>query len=200
MRPAHILLLDDHPMFRAGMRMVLDAALSGVTIFEAGATQEAMHSGPDEIDMVLLDVKLIGLSGLDSIALLKRKWPMATIVMLSAEDHPETVSLALTNGATAFVSKAEPAEKIIETVTLVLQGNYSQAAPVLRDDSVRRLTPRQCEVLELLHQGLSNKLIARRLSLSDNTVRRHVQGILEFFGVASRAEAVFAAHYQGQIN
>jgi len=62
------------------------------------------------------------------------------------------------------------------------------------------MTPRQCEVLNLLHQGLSNKLIARQLSLSDNTVRRHVQDILEFFQVGSRAEAVFAARSQGLVN
>jgi DNA-binding NarL/FixJ family response regulator len=62
---------------------------------------------------------------------------------------------------------------------------------------VKCLTPRQCEVLDLLHKGLSNKQIARQLSLSDNTVRRHVQDILEYFQVASRAEAVFAARNQG---
>jgi DNA-binding NarL/FixJ family response regulator len=64
----------------------------------------------------------------------------------------------------------------------------------------QRLTPRQCEVLDLLHRGLSNKLIARQLALSDNTVRRHVQDILEYFGVASRAEATYEARRQGLVS
>jgi len=81
----------------------------------------------------------------------------------------------------------------VQAIRAVLQGT-SAALPLSADSGAgRRLTPRQCEVLDLLSQGLSNKLVARRLSLSDNTVRRHVQDILEFFDVGSRAEAVVAA-------
>ena len=106
------------------------------------------------------------------------------------------VRLALARGAAGFVSKAQTAAKIIESIHLVLRGHISGPSPQAGDAGQQRLTPRQCEVLELLHQGLSNKLIARQLSLSDNTVRRHVQGILEYFQVSSRAEAVFAAQRQ----
>lgn len=194
-----VLLIDDHAMFRAGLSMVISAAIPGTKIVEAGSLDEAMSSTPDDVDVVLLDIKLNGLSGLEGIGLLKRKWPLTPILMLSSHDEPETVRLALARGAAGFVSKAETAEKIVEAIHLVLRGHFSALSPATSSPALRRLTPRQCEVLDLLHQGLSNKLIARQLSLSDNTVRRHVQDILEFFEVVSRAEAVFAARRQGLV-
>jgi DNA-binding NarL/FixJ family response regulator len=194
-----ILLIDDHAMFRSGLGMVIKAGLPGAEISEAGSLDEAINSAPDSIDVVLLDIQLKGLNGLEGIALLKRRWPLAPILMLSSQDEPETVSLALSRGATAFVSKSESAEKIVETLRLFLRGEFPAFQPTAGNTPSQRLTPRQCEVLDLLHQGLSNKLIARRLSLSENTVRRHVQDILAFFGVTNRSEAVFEARRQALV-
>ncbi|MFA5824607.1 MAG: response regulator transcription factor [Gallionellaceae bacterium] len=196
MTAPRILLIDDHAMFRSGLRMVLNTGMPGTEIFEASSLGGAIDGAPDKVDLVLLDINLNGLNGLEGIALLKRKWPSVAILMLSSQDEPETVRLALARGATGFVSKAETAEKIIASVDLALRGELSELTPSTHDAAQRCLTPRQLEVLDLLHQGLSNKLIARQLDLSDNTVRRHVQAILEFFEVASRAEAVFAARNQ----
>ena len=193
MQSPRILLIDDHAMFRAGLSLVISAAIPDANIVEAGSLDEAMSNTSDGIDVVLLDIKLNGLSGLECIALLKRRWPLTPILMLSSHDEPETVRLALARGADGFVSKAETAEKIVAAIHLVLLGHSPEFSPGASSSTPRRLTPRQCEVLNLLHQGLSNKLIARQLSLSDNTVRRHVQDILEFFQVGSRSEAVFAA-------
>jgi DNA-binding NarL/FixJ family response regulator len=183
--------------------MVLEAGRPGTEIFEAGALDEAMSRAPDNLDVVLLDIHLNGLNGLEGIALLQRKWPLVPILMLSSQDEPETVNTALARGAAGFISKSETAEKIVETITQVLCGHFSSGfsglSPEAQRSTQRRLTPRQCEVLNLLHQGLSNKLIARQLALSDNTVRRHVQDILEYLQVSSRAEAVFAARQQGLI-
>ena len=200
MSATRILLIDDHAMFRAGLSMVLSAGIPGTEIVEAGSMNEAIDGIPDTVDVVLLDIKLNGPSGLEGIPLLKQKWPQVPILMLSSQDEPETVRLALARGATGFVSKAETAEKIIASINLVLRGEFPVLSPITNSTPQQRLTPRQCEVLGLLHQGLSNKLIARQLSLSDNTVRRHVQDILEFFKVASRAEAVFTARGRGLIS
>lgn len=194
-----ILLIDDHAMFRTGLRLVLNSGIPDVEIVEACSLDAVMCSTVDFIDVVLLDIKLPGLNGLEGIALLKRKWPQAPILMLSSQDEPEIRRLALARGAAGFISKAETADSIIDTLHLVLRGHFSGLAPEASSTTLRCLTPRQCEVLNLLHQGLSNKLIARQLALSDNTVRRHVQDILEFFQVVSRAEAVFAARHQGLI-
>lgn len=187
-----ILLIDDHAMFRTGLSMVVTMAMPQSVIFQASSVDEALSTAPDNIHIVLLDIKLNGRSGLEDIALVKRKWPQVPVLMLSSQDEPETARLALLRGAAAFVSKAETAEKIIEVIKQLLQGDGAQSAPATHSDD-RRLTVRQREVLELLHHGLSNKLIARELDLSENTVRRHVQGLLEYFKAVSRAEAVFAA-------
>jgi len=196
MNAPHVLLIDDHAMFRSGLKMLISAAVTGSVIHEAGSLQDAIDNTPEGVDVVLLDINLRGLSGLEGIELLKRKWPLAPVLMLSSQSEPETVRLALARGAAGFISKAETADHIVQAIGRALQGSTA-ALPDPGDVSIaRRLTPRQCEVLDLLNQGLSNKLMARRLALSDNTVRRHVQDILEFFDVGSRAEAVAAARQQ----
>ena len=193
MNSPRVLLVDDHAMFRSGLNMVIGAAMPTASVHEAGSVQEALASTADDPDVVLLDINLRGLSGMEGIALLQRKWPQARVLMLSSQSEPETVRLALSRGAAGFVSKAETADHIVQAIRGVLQGT-SAALPMPADSGAeRRLTPRQSEVLDLLSQGLSNKLVARKLSLSDNTVRRHVQDILEFLDVGSRAEAVVAA-------
>ncbi len=178
--------------------MVISMAIPQATVRQASSVKEVLNEVPADIDIVLLDIKLNGSSGLEGIALIKRQWPEIPVLMLSSQDEPETARLALALGAAAFVSKAEPPEKIIAVIALLLRGDFTSARPV-SSAKERRLTPRQREVLELLHQGLSNKLIARRLELSDNTVRRHVQDILEYFQVINRAEAVFAARQQALV-
>jgi DNA-binding NarL/FixJ family response regulator len=199
----NILLIDDHPMFRSGLHMLLTTSMPGASIFEAGTTNDALRDGPEKLDVILLDIKLPGLNGMDGIGLLKRKWPGVPILMLSALDEPETIRKSMERGAADFISKADTADRIIGLIKQVLcgeltapdvliAGNAGQSAP-------QHLTPRQFEVLELLCQGLSNKLIARELTLSENTVRGHVQAILAFFNVSSRSEASFEARKSGLI-
>jgi DNA-binding NarL/FixJ family response regulator len=185
-------------MFRAGLNMVIAMAMPEAAIFEAASVNEALHTAPDNISIVLLDIKLNGSSGLEDIVLVKHKWPDVPVLMLSSLDEPETARLALARGAAAFVSKAESADKVIKVIQQLQRGDFSRKQ-IVSSESERRLTPRQREVIELLHIGLSNKLIARKLDLSENTVRRHVQDILEHFQVANRAEAVFAARQQSLV-
>jgi DNA-binding NarL/FixJ family response regulator len=204
MTTTNILLIDDHAMFRSGLRMVLNAHMDGAVVFEAGSLNEATQDAPEEIDVILLDINLPGLNGLDGMAFLKRRWPMVPVIILSSQDGPETVRDALARGAVRFISKADTADRIVALLNRVLRGEC--AAPETQpgggdeaSDVPIHLTPRQCEVLELLCQGMSNKLIARRLTLSENTVRGHVQAILGFLQVASRSEASFAARRRGLV-
>lgn len=192
-----ILLIDDHAMFRAGLCMLIGNALPGACIFEAATLEDALCNAPAELDVALLDIQLKGASGLEGLKLIKHKWPQMPVLMLSSQDEPHTQRLALARGAAGFVSKAEAADNIIAAIELAMRGELAAPKPADASLPARQLTPRQREVLDLLHQGLSNKLIARQLALSDNTVRRHVQDILEFLGVLSRSEAVFLARKQG---
>jgi DNA-binding NarL/FixJ family response regulator len=196
MKSPRILLVDDHAMFRSGLALLIRAAMPDAHIHECASIQEASAAELDGVDVVLLDIHLQGLSGLEGIDLMHRRWPDAPVLMLSSQSEPETVRLAIARGAAGFVSKAETADDIVKAIDRALHGK--SAAPAASPDAQgeRRLTPRQCEVLDLLSQGMSNKVLARQLSLSDNTVRRHVQDILMFFDVGSRAEAVAAARRQ----
>ncbi len=196
-----ILLIDDHALFRAGLGMVVTMALPQATILQANSIDEAL-AHTETASVVLLDIQLGNVSGLEGIALLRAKWPQVPVLMLSAYDEPETARLALERGAVAFISKAESPEKIIGVLQQILRGEWTPGAQpsVTANDTARKLTPRQREVLQLLHLGLSNKLIARQLNLSDNTVRRHVQDILEYLHVVSRAEAVAVARAQFLVN
>ena len=195
-----ILLIDDHAMFRSGLNMVISMAMPQAAVLQAASVEEALRQVIRTPHIILLDIKLNGTSGLEGIARIKQQWPAAPVLMLSSQDEPETARLALARGAAAFVSKAETAEKIIEVIAQVLRGELAGSTPSKNNGEGRRLTPRQREVLELLHQGLSNKLIARKLVLSDNTVRRHVQDILEYFSAVNRSEAIFAARQQALVS
>jgi len=196
-----ILLIDDHAMFRSGMGMVLRSGMANVEVHEAGSLDEAMRIDKTPA-VVLLDIQLQGLNGLDCIALLQRKWPQVPILMLSSDGSPSTVRLALQRGAAAFVSKADTADTMVAAIARVLGQEPSGHLPVGTTDKTSerpRLTPRQCEVLDLLCQGLPNKTIGRRLGLTENTVRGHVQALLGLLQVSSRTEASFAARRHGLI-
>ena len=199
-----ILLIDDHAMFLSGLSLVLKSAMPDIEVLEAASLEEAMRLPDEPPAIALLDIQLQGLNGLEGMALIKRKWPDAPVVMLSADNAADTIRTAMERGAARFVSKADSVDKILTVIHQVLNG-----IPELGADpgsttgsaasSKARLTPRQCEVLDLLCQGLSNKVIGRRLNLSENTVRGHVQAVFGVLGVVSRSEAAFAARRQGLI-
>ncbi len=211
---AQILLIDDHALIRSGLRMVVQSGVPGAVLREAGSIAEALRDVDGapacQPHLVLLDIELPGLNGLDGLTVLRKRWPDAPVVMLSSHTEPETVRDALARGAVAYVAKSEPSEKIIAAVDRALRGEVrgNGQGHAERDDAAStdaggaagsRLTPRQCEVLDLLCEGLSNKVIGRRLDLSENTVRGHVQAVLAFLNVSSRSEAAFAARRRGLV-
>lgn len=203
MLPARILLIDDHALFRCGLRMVLASGIPELEVAEAGSLEEGLRAGMDSPALVLLDIQLHGLNGLEGIALVKRKWPDAAVVILSSDAGPNNVRMALERGAAAFVSKADSADNILALIERLRRGepaSLATQAPAAEGAAVPQLlTPRQFEVLDLLCQGLPNKVIGRRLGLSENTVRGHVQAVLAALQVSSRSEAGFAARRRGLV-
>lgn len=199
-----VLLVEDHTLFREGMRLMLSGSpLVRARILEAAHLAQALAL-PDTVDLVLLDIGLPGTGGIDGLASLRQRWPAAAIVMLSAHDRPELVRQALDKGASGFVSKtAQPVHICQEVrrwlhqqdaaeITLPVPDTVAQAVP-----AGEVLSPRQYEVLQLLAQGLSNKAIAYQMHLSENTVRNHVVAILRLFSVQTRTAAVMAAQQRG---
>lgn len=202
MSPVNILLIDDHPMFRAGLNTVLQSYIPSAQVMEAGSLKEAMSTAKAP-DVLLLDIQMEGVNGLAGIAPLKHKWPKTTIIILSADASAETVRIAMERGASAFISKADRTETILATIEQALHADPAAKTPVtggLVKAPGLRLTARQCEVLDLLCLGLSNRVIGQRLGLSENTVRGHVQSLLIMLRSSSRSEAVFEARRQGLVS
>ena len=205
---ARLMLIDDHVLFRTGMRLILsDGPMPLGEPLEAGSIAEALTT-PLAVDVVLLDVELPGISGMDGLALIKRRWPQAAIVMLTANDDPERVGQAMQRGAHAFVSKTASAEHIRRVVQQALAGKL-QLAPSAVPQAAglpkavvaisATLSARQLDVLALMCEGMSNKAIANRLFLSENTVRNHVVAVLRHFDASTRTEAVTIAQRNGVI-
>jgi DNA-binding NarL/FixJ family response regulator len=203
MPTCRLLLIDDHAMFRTGLAVLLRMSIAGLEVDEAGSVNDGLGVCATAPHAVLLDIMLKGQSGIEGIDQIKRQWPDVPIIMVSSDANPQTVQRALARGACDFVSKEKSAQSILETVRKVLNlpeadtGVPSPLPPEVVEGS--GLTPRQLEVLELLCQGLTNKAIGRKLELSENTVRWHVQGILSLLKVANRSEAAFAARQRGLI-
>lgn len=193
-----ILLIDDHSLFRAGIAMVLANGLQDVEIHQAASLEQALRLSEIAPTLILLDVQLQGLSGLEGIGLLLRKWPATRIVVVSAYDMPDRIEQARERGAVVFLSKTENPERLLQNVQMLLRDGAA-SVEVTGTKNPASLTPRQLEVLDLLSQGLSNKMIGRRLSLSEHTVRGHVQATLAALSASSRSEAVFVARRQGII-
>ncbi|MFC0266516.1 response regulator [Kushneria aurantia] len=192
-----ILLIDDHALFRCGIAMMLSAGLEHVDILQTASLEETLSLQVAAPHLLLLDIRLQGLSGLEGITLLKQKWPTARIAMLSAFDLPATISEAVERGALAFIAKTETPERLLLQVGTLLNSNPPASAVSGEIGARPKLTPRQRDVLTLLCQGLSNKAIGRHMGLSEHTVRGHVQAILAALQVSSRSEAIFASHRLG---
>lgn len=202
MTPHQILLIDDHALFRSGLRLIIESRFVQAQVQEAGSLEQALNTQTHPPDVILLDVRLPGLNGLESIALLKRRWDSAPIIMLSSDASPGTVRQAHERGAVGFVSKADKPDAIAAALSACLSPDATTAsAPIEPPPSPPlSLTPRQLEVLAFLGQGLPNKSIARKLDISENTVRGHVQSLLGVFGATNRSEAVYMARQQGLLH
>ncbi len=197
-----ILIVDDHDLFRAGLNMILKQDERISSVLEAGSVMEALEHGQTEIDLILSDIQMPGLNGLDGIKVLKEKFGSTPIIMLSASHDTGDMQNALESGAEGFLPKSSSAEMIIKSIAAVMTG--SQCFPEDKDlerknkndKHPEELTARQLQVLSLLCEGKPNKIIARELDLSENTVRVHVSAILSLLGVASRSEAMLVAQKQ----
>jgi DNA-binding NarL/FixJ family response regulator len=201
----NILLIDDHALFREGLKFLLRSLDAELVVDEAGDCAKALeHAATRRYDLVLLDLKMPGVAGLDALAALRDAIPAAPLVVLSGEDNPGVVRAAIERGAMGFIPKSSTPEVLIQALRLVLaRGVYlppavldAAADPATATESgtaLRGLTPRQMDVLHRVIQGKSNKVIARELDVSEGTVKAHLSSVLRALGARSRTEAVYAA-------
>jgi len=193
-----ILLVDDHALFRAGLRMLLAALGKDVVVFEAASADEALKivANDAQIRLCLLDLSLRTSDGLSLLGALKQAAPNMVVVIVSGADDNVTICNCIEAGAMSFISKSATPEVLTHALRQVLKGEVylpEQVALDARDAPRPLLTPRQREVLKYLSQGLPTKLIARELDLSEYTIKDHIASIFQVLHVRNRTEAVICA-------
>jgi DNA-binding NarL/FixJ family response regulator len=189
-----ILLVDDHPLVRDGLRARLEAVPHFRVVAEAGSGSEALERAADA-DLVLMDINMRGGSGIEATAQLTARYPDIAVLILSMHDKLEYVAQAMQAGARGYVLKDAPGKDIVLAIETVMSGGiyYSAALarqlarPALHDN---QLTGREQQVLRHIANGQSNKQIARALDLSVRTVETHRLNIKRKLGIEGQAELI----------
>ncbi|HEX3278177.1 MAG TPA: response regulator transcription factor [Thermoleophilaceae bacterium] len=206
-----VLLADDHPMVRRGLRMVLDAEPDIEVVAEAGDGAEAVQLATEgEVDLAVLDVAMPRMTGLQAAAELKRRKPELRTLMLSMYDSEQYFFEALKAGASGYVLKSAADRDLVEAVRSAMRGEpflYPAAVTALIRDYLERgdaapedpLTPRELEIVKLVAEGYSSDEIAEALVISRKTVEHHRSHILEKLGMRDRVELTRYAIRRGLV-
>jgi DNA-binding NarL/FixJ family response regulator len=209
-----VLLVDDQPLVRAGLRTLLGEESDIAVVAEATNGEEAIVA-VDELspDVVLMDIRMPVLNGLEATRRIVKLTPEAKVVILTTFDLDEYVFEALRAGASGFLLKEAPADEIVRGVRVAASGDallapsitrrlierFSGHAPRAETTQLRWLTEREREVLVLMARGLSNSEIATRLFLGETTVKTHVAHVLDKLAVRDRVQAVVLAYESGLV-
>lgn len=212
----HILLVDDHKLFREGMRYVLedglandDASNDTLKLYEANDSNgaiECIRANP-QIDLVLLDLKIPGNEGMSTLKSIVTHFPLIPVVILSASQSRADIKAALDSGAMGFIPKDSSSSAVINAIRLVLSGNIYLPPVFVQDVAVNSeglsansaLTDRQIDVISLMARGMSNKEIASDLDLAEATVKMHITNIMRTLEVSNRTQAVLKAERLGLV-
>ena len=203
---AHIIIADDHPLFRGALRQAVNSAASSAMISEAGSFDEVnttLNAGTS-VDLILLDLNMPGMQGFSGLTYLRASHPEVPVLVVSANEDPQVIRRCIEFGASGFLPKTQGIDAMRQAISTVMEGgtwtpdDVDLLAPADKEttDLVKRLaslTPQQVRVLMMLSEGLLNKQIAYELSVSEATVKAHVSAILTKLGVDSRTQAVIAA-------
>ncbi|MDH5432551.1 MAG: two-component system response regulator NarL [Gammaproteobacteria bacterium] len=196
-----IILVDDHPMLRKGVTQFIETEDNIEVIGEANNGEEAIGLAVKlQPDLIMLDLNMKGLSGIDTLTALKNAGIKSKVVIFSVSDNESDVLNALKFGADGYLLKDSEPEEIVEKIQcclkgeLVISGSLTQLlAHSLRAehkvDPLERLTSREIEILKLISKGLSNKVIANKLNITEGTVKVHVKNMLKKLELRTRVEA-----------
>ena len=219
-----VMIVDDHPVFRQGLRNVLDAYEDIFIVGEAANGQEAIEQAQELLpDVVMMDINLPTLNGLQATRKLRARCPEVNVIMLTAYDDEEQIYHAIQAGASAYYAKDVHPKKLVDVIRHVSQGHYIIGEKILDEKGISNwlleefqrfdskesyyeksqflspLSPREMEILEVVVQGMSNKEIAYKLGISHQTVKNHMTAILRKLGVADRTQATVYALRHGWV-
>jgi len=205
-----LLTIDDHALFRQGLKFLLKDLQSDLECIEAESLAEALAlDDKQSIEFILLDYHLRDSKGEESLGKISEAFENAVIVVLSGEENPQLIRSIIDRGAAGFIPKSSTQDILIAALKLILAGgvyipaiavNASPLAPESPsvsteslEEGINSLSQRQLEVLRRAVQGKSNKVIARELFIAEGTVKAHLSAAFRALGVSNRTEAVYAA-------
>jgi len=217
-----VLLVDDHTLVRRGIGHVVRDSFPDAQIFEASTAAEALQLVTTEaLDIALMDVRLSeqGDDGIDLLRQIRVTFPDLPVIMLTTYDHANYARRALAEGASGYMLKDSDPADLAQAISVALSGggnvlspqvianlfeeSATKVGPNAANDASRQgapavnLTPREIDILELVTEGLSNRDVAKRLSLSEKTVKAHLAAIFRKLGVANRTQAAMAGLAMG---
>ncbi|CAN1489633.1 CitB Response regulator containing a CheY-like receiver domain and an HTH DNA-binding domain [Methylophilaceae bacterium] len=217
MHETRVLIIDDHTLFRSGIKLLLERQAGFAVVGEAGNALDGVKRAKKlKPDVILLDLHMPDTSGLQVIALLREEAPLAQIIMLTVSEDAEDLLEALRAGARGYLLKNIETDFLLDAIARAAKAE-SVMSPVMANklaDAIRapakeighiesgieRLTVREREVIIMLARGASNKEIARSLDLVESTVKIHVQGILRKLNLSSRVQAAVLAVERGLVS
>lgn len=188
-----IILIDDHPMLRSGVKQLISLEPQLKVIGEASSGQQGIELAEKlDPDLILLDLNMPGMNGLETLDQLRTRTLSGRVVVFSVSNHEDDVISALKRGADGYLLKDMEPEDLLrslhqaaagqvvlsEALTPVLAASLRESRPSSERD-VQQLTPRECDILKLIAQGLPNKMIARKLMITESTVKVHVKHLLK---------------------
>lgn len=201
MRAVRVLLADDHPLYRAGVRLMLEGAPDLEVVGEAASVPELLvEVGRADADVVVLDVAMPGGDGIDAIRALHEARPALAVVILTMFDDIDSARRAMRAGAAGYLVKGASGDDVLAAVRAVAAGQVvldGQVRAALEREPDGLLTARERDVLRLIASGLTNAAIAERLFLSEKTVRNHVSAVFRKLGAGNRVDAVRLARAAG---
>ncbi len=206
-----VVVVDDHPLFRRGVRELLDMEPAIEVVGEAGTREQALELVRRfEPDLTVLDLNIKGSSGLEILSILKDEDPSRRIVILTVSDSGKDLTACIQAGADGYLLKDSEPEQFLENIRQTLEGRLivdpsmlGYLTATLRNktaaaqEAAPQLTGRESDVLALIAEGQTNKMIARELKISDGTVKGHVKHLLNKLGFKSRVEAAVWATQNG---
>ena len=195
-----ILIVDDHPLFRAGFHAVLEQSALEAGVLSVSSVAEALQAlqRDSDIALVLLDVHLRGDDGFAALKTIGERFPTTACIMISGDEQQGVASRAVASGASGFIPKSFTADEMIAAIQKVLAGDvFVPATASLTPPEPNGLTLRQLEVISMLGRGFSNKEIARSLDVAERTVKAHVSAVFEALNVRNRTQAVLVAQRRG---
>jgi len=203
--PIRVLLVDDHPILLDGLVMLLECESDMAVVGQAANGEDAIALFKEhQPDIMLIDLRLPTISGIEVITKIRADYPQARIVVLSTYDTDEEIYQAVQAGARGYLVKGAASEELLKAIRTVYR-NQTYIPPSTSEKLLRRMTAptlstREQEVLQMIAEGKTNPQISAELNVAESTVRFHVSNILDKLGVGDRTQAIVQAMNQGLVH